>query len=125
MQFEAFLVKEGLVSPEDIVKAMDRQRELAQPIGKIALSNRMLTVGQVFEILSRQADEDSKFGEAAVMLGFLTKPQVEALLRIQREVRPQIGALLIEMGAISSVALAEAQVRHQSAFPVLKTAASR
>jgi hypothetical protein len=114
LQFEAFLVQQGLTTPENVVKALDRQRELTQAIGKIALAQHMLTVRQVFEVLNDQADRGTKFGESAVGLHYLTEPQVGALLKIQKDGRPQTSKLLVEMGAVDGAAMEQALARYQA-----------
>ena len=86
-RFGMYLVDHGVVTPEQIVEALDRQRELQRPIGKIALSQRMLTVHQVFEILNRQADTQQSFGETAIELGYLTADEVGMLLKIEGKER--------------------------------------
>lgn len=114
LQFEAFLMQQGLTTPEDVVKALDQQREQTQAIGKIALAQHMLTVRQVFEILNDQADHGSKFGESAVSLHYLTDPQVAALLKIQKEGRPEVSKLLVDMGAVDGAAMEQAVARYQA-----------
>jgi len=114
LQFEAFLVRQGLVTPLAVIKAMDRQRELSQPIGKIALTQRMLSMRQVFEILDHQADRPLKFGELAIELGHLTQAQVDLLLKIQREARRDIGSLLVEMGAVADSVMVKAVAQYQA-----------
>ena len=46
IHFGLFMVKLGLVSPEQIVKALDYQRERQVPIGKIALEHHFLKMNQ-------------------------------------------------------------------------------
>lgn len=101
-QFGAFLVKEGLVTPEQVLEALSRQRALQRPIGEIAVGNNMLTREQVFETLNHQVTGRKRFGELVMELGLghITEHDITRLLSIQREERPAIGTILVEMGVI-------------------------
>jgi len=98
--FGVYLVEKGLATPGDIVKALDRQRELQEPLGSLALSNHFLSMKQVFTILNTQAATGQRFGDIALELGYLTRPQLQELLDQQNRKRPMLGQLLVEMGVL-------------------------
>ncbi len=103
-KFAKFIIDKGLVTTTQIVAALDRQRKLSRPIGRIALSERMLSMEQVFTILSRQSETEKKFGETAQELGWLTQEQIQQLLEIQLD-EHRIGDILVEMDAIDKKTL--------------------
>jgi hypothetical protein len=96
--FGIYLVNKDLAAPDDIVQALDRQRELQAPLGTLALRRRYLTMKQVFTTLNLQAQTGRRFGDIAVDLGFLTRDQLQELLIMQALERPKLGHLLVEMG---------------------------
>lgn len=106
MRFGLFLVQHGRVTADDVLQALDHQRQCEVPIGKIALRERMLSVRQVFDVLNHQVESRTRFGEAARHLGYLTTEQVDHLLETQRRARPPIGQILLEMRAIDPPTLA-------------------
>ncbi len=103
--FGIYLVSKGLATPDDIVRALDRQRELQPPLGTIALRHRYLTVKQVFETLNAQAQTGRRFGDIAVERAFLTTDQLQELLIIQALERPKLGQLLVEMGVFDEATM--------------------
>lgn len=103
--FGIYLVNQGLATPDDIVRALDRQRELQAPLGTTALRHRYLTMKQVFATLNRQAETGRRFGDIAVELGFLTRDQLQELLIMQALDRPKLGQLLVEMGVFDEITM--------------------
>ncbi len=114
MRLGRFLVSRDLVTVNEIVKALEIQRQKQRPLGRIAFVESLLTLDQVATIIDLQSDgretvQDDRasdlFGELAIQLGYLAEHQVEELLNIQRRSRPRIGEILVEMGAISEFRL--------------------
>lgn len=106
MRFGLFLVGRERVATESVLQALDRQRRSEVPIGSIALREGMLSARQVFDILNYQADSGLRFGELGMRLGHLAPAQVDELLAKQRQTRPFLGQILVDMGAIDSRILA-------------------
>jgi hypothetical protein len=108
MTFNAYLVKNGIISEEDLNEAMERQRISRVTIGKLAVTQGMLTMKQIFKILGEQAKYRAyepqkgykRFGEIAVDLGFMKNEDIEFLLKKQNEDQSSITEILVEMGAI-------------------------
>ncbi len=125
--FGMYLVNNNLATPDDIVRALDRQRELQTPLGTTALRNRYLNMKQVFTTLNLQAQTGRRFGDIAVELGFLTRDQLQELLIMQALERPKLGQLLVEMGVFDEVTMQshhEAYVRQLQFGPNKEAAAS-
>jgi hypothetical protein len=105
MRLGNHLVRKGLVSAEQMLRALDLQMKKRIPIGQLAVQTGHLTVGQVFKILSIQAEQRRRFGQIAVELGFLSKRGLEDLLAVQTLRSPSLGDILVSMGAIDRAAL--------------------
>ncbi len=99
--FAQFLVQREIIAPETALQALDLQRAATPPVGRLALEQQLLTMKQVFAVLSAQAVSDRRFGEQAVVMGYLAEAQLEELLAHQREVRPGLSAILYDMGALT------------------------
>lgn len=99
-EFAAFLVRQGVATPGQVLEALDRQSRRKPPIGQVAMRTHLLDTAQVFQILTYQVHHPSRFGEAAIALGLLTQPEVDALLREQHKRTPTLEALLVEAGVL-------------------------
>lgn len=106
-QFGTFLVQKGLATPEQVLEALNRQKAQQRPIGAIAVEHNMLTREQVFETLNQQVNRQKRFGELVVELGLghITEQDVAQMLFFQREERPALGAILVEMGVLDFEAM--------------------
>lgn len=104
VQFGLFLVRRGTATPEQVIAALDRQTAKQQAIGRVAYDQSILTAPQVIKVLTEQADDmeasRKRFGEIAVQQGYLDDPQVGQLLSAQRDGRPRLGDILVEMGVL-------------------------
>ena len=109
--FGSHLVERGIVTAEDVLTALERQRCRQRPIGQIALREGLLRVRDAFRILNEQGRHPGRlFGEVAVELGLMKPEDVESLLTKQRQERPKLGEVLVEMGALSREQM-EAELR--------------
>ena len=93
-RFGLYLLSRGVVTEEQLLDAFDRQADALQPIGKIALKMRKLTVGQVMKILEAQVDNPRFFGELAVDLDLPDLADVNELLEIQCSSRASLEEVL-------------------------------
>ena len=100
MLFGYYLVERGLISMEDVLEALDKQREHMLPIGQLATREGKLSEKQVYEVLEAQQSSRLPFGAIAVELGFLSKSEVTGLLHLQMNSWPDIGDILVKMGVI-------------------------
>ncbi len=94
------MVRQGVISADQLVDALEYQMNRRPRLGRLALASGRMTMKQVFNVLGEQALGNKPFGETAVELGFLTRRQVTHLLRKQREMTPSISECLVEMGVI-------------------------
>jgi hypothetical protein len=108
MQVLVQLVNCGNLSASDFVDICATQLQRQEPIGRIALRRRFLTVGQVFRIVEMQTVDRRPFGELAISLGFLSRQIVQSLLFEQLQNRPSLQSVALEMGLVNEDDLSSA-----------------
>jgi hypothetical protein len=102
MHFGLHLKKNGTISAEQLVAALDVQLSTLVPIGQLALEEGMLAARDIFHILHAQsAAPDVQFGSMAIEMGFLTRDDVMRLLMIQADRKRPIGEILVGQGVLS------------------------
>ena len=102
MQFGLYLLKKGVISPEQFVAALEVQLESLVPIGQLALEEGMLSARDIFDILLAQSDAPNvRFGDLAIEMGLLTRDDVMRLLMIQADRKREIGDILVRQGVLS------------------------
>jgi len=91
------LITEELITPSQAHALLLRQLKERPPLGRLALEAKLLSVHQVFKVLSCCADSDARFGEASIQLGLLTVAQRDQLLGRQLSRQPSIEELVVDM----------------------------
>lgn len=105
MRAELDLVRQGTVSAEDLVTAIERQHEARPQLGQIAIEERLLTPRQVREVLYRQCETPHlRFGEVAIELGLMTDRELGYLLLKQQIAQGPLMNHLIALGSIDEQA---------------------
>lgn len=104
-----------MLSEEQLLDAFDRQDAAKQPIGKIALTSHLLSVGQVMKVLEAQVDDPRRFGELAVDLGMLDQDQVDELLTVQCDGRPCLVVTIAEITGLDVDELRERRAAYMAA----------
>ena len=108
MLFGEFLIKRGVATEAQILKALDDQKKNRLPIGTVAVKEKFLDIKDVYAILNKQIeDPEKKFGEIAVELGLLTGEELEKILEIQFEKNPNVGEILVGHGVLDRERLFE------------------
>lgn len=109
--FEAFLVRRGVIEPQAAVEALETVCQQRPRIGQLALRERLLSVGEVCDVLERQVQSRLPFGAIAVDLGYLTEGELGGLLQLQQRSGPRGAEVLRSRGLLdeSSMSLLEAQ----------------
>jgi hypothetical protein len=100
--FAEFLYYSGRASWRNLVEAVAWQRRQRPSIGRIAVEWGHLSDDEVRELLDRRRREGAgePFGEYARRQGFLTAPQLLALLGRQRRLQQRIGQFFVETGIL-------------------------
>jgi hypothetical protein len=103
MQFAMYLVDNGVLTCEEYYEASKLQMHSRPQLGALAIEARRLTVKQVFAVLSLQCDEpNTKFGELAVRLGYLTDDDITFLLAEQEGRAKPLLDVLVENDFLSA-----------------------
>lgn len=95
--FGQFLLEKGAISKEDLLRALEYQKENHQRFGSYALRMGYLTVEQLNELYRLQLQKLEKIGQLAVEKGFLTHQQVEEILKRQRNDHLLLGEILVKL----------------------------
>jgi hypothetical protein len=102
MQFGLYLKHKGVISADQLVDALEIQHRRLVPIGQIAMEECILSARDVFRVLHAQNDmPHERFGDLAVAMGFMTRPQLERLLVVQSDRKPSLVDVLVRTGALS------------------------
>ena len=75
--FGTYLVEKGLLTPDELLMALERQSSMRMSIGRLSYQRGFLDMNQVIAVLRAQPDEGLLFGELAVKMGFLTEGGID------------------------------------------------
>jgi len=102
MKFGLYLKNKGVITAEQLVSAIECQHNRMPPLGQLAMEAGILSPREVFSVLRCQSDiPHERFGEVAVALGVMTPAQLQRLLMIQWERKPDVGEVLVNQGVLS------------------------
>jgi hypothetical protein len=101
MLFGKYLVERGVINTDQFYQALKAQLASRPQLGTLAVKRRLLTMGQVFEVLEAQSDRPlERFGDLAVEMGFITSDNVALLLREQSDLTKPFAELFIDLGIL-------------------------
>ncbi len=100
--FGNFLLNKDVISPEELIKAMEKQAAIHIKFGTLAIHEGLLTASEVDHIVIIQTHKNKRFGEIAIEEGYLTKEQVDFVLEKQKPSYLLLGQILIEDGKLSN-----------------------
>lgn len=112
--FEAYLVREQLITADELVDALEHQFHSRPPIGQLAVTSGMISMKQAFHLVGLQMTLHRRFGELAIELGYLTDDDIESLLAQQSRLQLALSEVLVARNTLSAEILREAQVRYYS-----------
>lgn len=111
VKFGQLAIELGFLSREQLNACLDDQRQNpAIKLGAVASRRGLITEADVEFILQRQhlikdrsSPGDPRFGEVAVLVGFMTQVQIDECLGIQQGAEPgkKIGRICVERGYLS------------------------
>lgn len=81
--------------------ALTQWKHRHSPIGEIACRRRLMSMAQVFAVLSDQAETGERFGAIAIRRGYLSEETLVELLREQSQERPSLHTYLRDTGRLS------------------------
>lgn len=96
--FARFLVRCGHVTAHEALLGLEQQFARRPLLGELSVSERLLSLGQVAQVIEAQRTCQRRFGELAVEMGFLSPQQVLRLLQQQEDETPELIEILIERG---------------------------
>jgi len=106
--FGQYLLEKGLLSREQLLEAISRQRSKTEKLGELAIKKGYISPVEVEVIRQEQQHVDLFFGELAVKLGYLSLAQVNELLNMQRASHVFLGEIIAKLGYLT-----EAAVQHE------------
>ncbi|HEV8720888.1 MAG TPA: chemotaxis protein CheX [Candidatus Binatia bacterium] len=99
--FGQYLLEKGRITSQQLLDALECQKEITEAIGVMALERGFLTTEQIKHV-QQQKKTNQRFGEIAVALGFLTQARLDELLDEQdTSHRVRLGEALVSKGYIT------------------------
>lgn len=114
MRFCIYLHEEGLLNERDCLRAIRTVCDRTPPLGRLAIRNRLLSVGQLRELLQRQTEVRKPMGRLAVEVGYLTEIQVQDLITQQRSETPTGLEIVKDLSLLSLDAIEQAHQKFLS-----------
>lgn len=106
--FGQYLLARGLLTPPQLLAAVEYQEHRNTRLGEHAVARGLLTPFEVERVRSLQVHENLFFGEAAIRLGVLTTVQVRDLLASQKDAHVRLGDALADLGYLDPAASEQA-----------------
>lgn len=96
--FGQFLLENNIITPAQLVEAVNLQEVSNIRFGDYAVSKGYITKEDAAKINDEQQKMDEMFGEIAMRMGLLSQEQVEEILSRQKNDHVYIGAVLVKKG---------------------------
>lgn len=112
--FGNFLLQKNIVTPEQLIAAIDKEATSHIKLGTLAMYHNLMTANEIDAIVVAQTHEDKQFGELAIERNYLTEDQVNHLLSEQSPEYLLLGQVLIEQGIISNADLEDLIIDYES-----------
>lgn len=100
--FGNFLLNEKLVTPEQLVDALQQKKETRMKLGVLAINAGYMTASQVERVHDMQSKMDKRIGDIAVELGYMTEDQVMELLHAQPLGYLLLGQTMVDKGYLDN-----------------------
>jgi len=103
-----YLIEKGVITREDLNKALKKQKKNRIPLGQLALQAELISALEMFQILSGQRKRGKEapiFGELAVELNMLSKKDIDRLLKLQSQTTALLGEELVSIGILTKMEL--------------------
>lgn len=112
-RFLYWLVKQNRITAGQAIQVLDQQLLSRKQFGQVATQFGFLSDQASLDIHLKKAESGMRFGEVAILLGLLSKAQVDEILVIQHNTVRSYEQLLAEMGILSADDVAEETARFQ------------
>lgn len=110
--FGQFLVEQGSVSREALLKAIELQEQKNLKLGEMAVEMGYVTQSDIDRAHNAQLSKDLKLGDMLVEMGILTIDQLNEVITRQKNTHLYIGEALVLINALTSSQLQQ----HLEAF---------
>lgn len=117
--FEVYLVREGLITAEDLVEVLEHQLVSRPSIKELAVTSGLISKSQAVHLADLQATAHRRFGDLAIELGYLTDDALNRLLRHQASIQKTLEEVLIARGILNAAMLRDAQARYYGGAKLL------
>jgi two-component system chemotaxis sensor kinase CheA len=115
--FGDFLVERGLLTPAQVVTALDEHRSRQPLLGSILLKSGLMSAEDILTTLGHQQECDHQFGMAAVQLGLFEESAVTQAIAKQRRLRPSLRATIVELGFLDKETVKSEFERFAELYP--------
>ncbi len=95
----ARMVEKGLITEEDLQRALDYQKDHDVLLGEALSALEILSTGQIAAFIGR--DRSAPIGEILIKEGYLNRQKMNAVLEYQRIHGGRLGAICVELGYIT------------------------
>lgn len=112
--FGNFLLGRNVVTPEQLIAAIDKESTSHIKLGTLAMYHNLMTANEIDDVVVAQTHEDKHFGELAVERHYLTEDQVNHLLSEQSPEYLLLGQILIDQGVITNADLEDLIIDYES-----------
>jgi hypothetical protein len=105
VRFGLYLVREGIITAQQLVAALELQHARYVAIGQLAIEERLMSARDVFHVLHyqrRRPEPRERFGEIAVDMGFISQEELQRLLLMQMDRKPPLTDVLVRMGFLTA-----------------------
>ncbi|MBN1663222.1 MAG: chemotaxis protein CheX [Deltaproteobacteria bacterium] len=99
--FGQYLLEKSKITPEQLLSAVEYQKEVNVSVGTLAIEKGYLTAQQVDKINREQLRTDNKFGEIAIDFGYLTQEKFNEILAMQITRKIFLGESLVQKGYLT------------------------
>jgi len=95
-----FLLQEGVITQDELDRALAHQRTANQRLGELAVDRGYITILDAELVCEEQKYRDLPFGELAVEMGLMTREDLDEMLFLQTVHTARLGEALLELGII-------------------------
>ncbi len=106
--FGNYLLNQNLVTPEQLVDALQEKKNTRMKLGVLAINAGYMTASQVERVHEMQSKMDKRIGDIAVELGYMTDEQVMELLHSQPLGYLLLGQALVDKGYMTNTQFEDA-----------------
>lgn len=103
--FGQFLVEQGAVTADALLKAINLQDKNNLKLGEMAVAMGLTTPADIQRAHNAQMSKDMKLGDLLVEMGLLTLDQIDSVISRQKNTHLYIGEALVQVGALTNESL--------------------